>query len=149
MKKIILIITLVIILIFLSGLTFKQKNRNAGDTKFAVPTQSQTKSFEPKEDSRGEVTVKVTPLRLSSGENAVFDISLSTHLVDLNKSLKDIAELEDDNGNIYNPISWSGGKGGHHLEGNLVFPPFSDKANSIKLIIKQIDGVDRVFIWSL
>lgn len=149
MKKIILIIILVIIFISFSGVILKQKNKNILTTEVAVPTQSQAKSFNPKEDTQGEVTVKVIPLKLSSGENVEFNISLSTHSVELDKSLKDVSLLEDDEGNISAPINWSGGSGGHHIEGNLVFPSFPDKTKSVKLIIKQIGGVERVFKWTL
>jgi hypothetical protein len=48
------------------------------------------------------------------------------------------------------PQTWEGGRGGHHLSGNLIFPTVSQDARSIKLIIKDIYGVSqREFLWAL
>ena len=100
-------------------------------------------------NQKADVTVEVIPLKLSSRENPEFNVVLNTHSVNLDKSLKNISVLEDDKGNIYNPISWSGETEGHHKEGNLIFSAFLQEAKSVKLTIKQIGGVDRIFKWNL
>jgi len=127
-----------------------QKNSSADNqTQSVQKVRIESSGYTKQENQEANVTVEVTPLKLSSKENMEFDIVLDTHSIDLDKSLKDIAELEDDKGNIYNPISWSGETGGHHIEGNLVFPPFSKNAKVVKLTIKQMGGIDRIFKWNI
>ncbi len=155
-NKNIKILALAILGIAIGSLVFaigKNNQKNATDiqtsNKPVQQVQTTNSKYEKQQNQEAEVTVEVTPLKLSSKENTEFDIVLDTHSVSLDKSLKDISELEDNKGNIYNPISWSGGTGGHHLEGNLIFPPFSKDAESVKLTIKQVGGVDRIFNWAL
>ena len=127
-----------------------QKNSSVDNqTQSVQKVRIESSGYTKQENQEANVTVEVTPLKLSSKENMEFDIVLDTHSIDLDKSLKDIAELEDDKGNIYNPISWSGETGGHHIEGNLVFPPFSKNAKVVKLTIKQMGGIDRIFKWNI
>ncbi|MDO8658071.1 MAG: hypothetical protein Q7K55_04995 [Candidatus Levybacteria bacterium] len=157
MKKIFL---LVLIIVGLSLLIFR------GQKSFPVSqeqidkgkpfTQIGDKVFKEKEDSQGEVIVTVKPLKLArynsipgKGENIVFEVTMETHTVELDKDLKNISVITDNKGNEYKPISWSGGSGGHHINGNLVFPPFSKDAKSIKLVIKEIDNFDRMFEWKV
>ncbi len=155
-NKNIKILSLVILGIAIGFLVFvigKNNQKTATDiqtsNKPVQQVQTTNSKYPKQQNQEAEVTVEVTPLKLSSKENTEFDIILDTHSVNLDKSLKDISVLEDDKGNIYNPISWSGGIGGHHIEGNLIFSPFSKDAKSVKLTIKQIGGVDRVFKWDL
>lgn len=127
-----------------------QKNSSADNqTQSVQKVRTEPTGYAKQENQEAEVTVEVTPLKLSSKEDTEFAIVLNTHSVNLYKSLKDTSVLEDDGGNIYYPIGWSGGTEGHHIEGDLVFPPFSKDAKSVKLTIKQIGGVDRIFRWSL
>ncbi|MCL4417005.1 MAG: hypothetical protein M1365_09960 [Actinobacteria bacterium] len=156
MKNNIKILSLIILGVSIGSLVFvigKNNQKAATDIKtFNNPvSQVQTTNikYSKQQNQEAEVTVEVTPIKLSLKENPEFVVVLSTHSVNLDKSLKEISVLEDDKGNIYNPISWNGGMGGHHLEGNLLFPPFSKDAKSIKLTIKQIGGVDRIFNWVL
>ncbi|MCL6096619.1 MAG: hypothetical protein M1444_02995 [Patescibacteria group bacterium] len=150
------ILSLVILGVAVGLLIFfvvKNNQKNISETKTSSKpiqqVQTTSSKYAKQQNQEVEVTVEVTPLKLSSKENTVFDVSLNTHSVNLDKSLKDISVLEDNKGNIYNPISWSGGTGGHHIEGQLVFQSLSEGAKSVKLTIKQIGGVDRIFKWSL
>lgn len=133
--SLIILVTAIVFLVFVVG-----KNQQ-------IPTANS--EYPKQENQEAEVTVEVTPLKLSSKEDTGFAIVLNTHSVNLDMSLKDMSVLEDDKGNIYNPISWSGETGGHHAEGKLIFPPFSKDAKFVKLTIKQIGGVDRIFKWDL
>lgn len=114
---------------------------------FPTPTPFAPK-YQTQENSEGEVIVSVTPVRLSEKENVKFKVSLNTHSVELNYDLKNLAVLTDDNDIEYRPISWDGGVGGHHLEGNLIFPPLSKKVEEVTLKISGISGADRVFKWN-
>lgn len=100
-------------------------------------------------DEQGEVTVEVTPLLLQAGKDAKFEVVLDTHSVELSYNLMEAASLIDNQGKQYKPISWSGGSGGHHLSGELVFPSLSNKIKSAQLIIANISGFDRKFTWRL
>lgn len=137
-------------LVFVIG---KNNQKSAADIQTSnqpvQQVQTTNNGYTKQENQEADVAVEVTPLKLSSKESPEFDIVLDTHSVNLDKSLKDISVLEDDKGNMYSPISWSGGIGGHHIEGNLVFPSLSKDAKSVKLTIKQIGGVDRIFNWVL
>ncbi|OGH15136.1 MAG: hypothetical protein A2860_00065 [Candidatus Levybacteria bacterium RIFCSPHIGHO2_01_FULL_37_33] len=155
-NKNIIILSLVVLGVAIGfGVFVIGKNNQKGATDIqtssqpAQQVQTINNGYKKQQNQDAEVTVEVTPLKLSSKENAEFAIVLNTHSVNLDKSLKEITVLEDDKGNIYNPISWSGGTGGHHIEGNLVFLPFSNKTKSVKLTIKQIGRVDRIFKWNL
>ncbi|OGH15662.1 MAG: hypothetical protein A3C22_00105 [Candidatus Levybacteria bacterium RIFCSPHIGHO2_02_FULL_37_10] len=155
MKDNIKILFLIILGIAMGFLVFtigKNNQKNSLTDKQVQSVQKvgkESSGYAKQEAQNAEVAVEVIPLKLSSEENTEFDISLSTHSVNLDKSLKEISVLEDDKGNIYNPISWSGEIGGHHAKGNLVFPPFSKDAKSIKLTIEQIGKADRIFNWVL
>ena len=151
--KILFLVILGIAIVFLVLVIGKNNQKTVTDIQISNKPVQQVQiansKYEKQQNQEAEVTVEVTPLKLSSKENAEFNVVFDTHSVNLDKSLKEISVLEDDKGNIYNPISWSGGIGGHHIEGNLLFPPFSKDAKSAKLTIKQIGGVDRIFKWNL
>ncbi len=156
MKNNIKILPLVILAFAIGFLVFvigKNNQKSVTDiqtsNKSSQQVRTENSKYATQQNQEAEVTVKVTPLKLFSKENPEFDIILDTHSVNLDKLLKDISVLEDDKGNIYNPISWSGGTGGHHIEGKLVFQSLSEGAKSVRLTIKGIGGVDRIFRWSL
>lgn len=95
------------------------------------------------------VTVEATPVMFSSA-GVDFTVAFTTHSVDLDFNFLEKAELQGDKGRTLNPISWDGGKGGHHLSGSLKFPPFNETTSSMKLIIKDVAGVSqRVFEWKI
>jgi hypothetical protein len=94
-------------------------------------------------DTQNRVTVEVTP---EISDNSVsFDVSLNTHSVDLNFDLAEVSYLEA-GGKIYYPSLWEGSPpGGHHRSGTLYFDNVNSKEFS--LTIKNVGGIDRVFIW--
>ncbi|MEK9206907.1 MAG: hypothetical protein AAB922_00350 [Patescibacteria group bacterium] len=119
-----------------------------------VPAQSQQKSnssvlYQQQKDERGSVVIEVTPISLATEKNTSFTLSFTTHSGDLNYDIVAIAKLADNKGNIYNPISWTGGKGGHHISGTLTFAKLSQEASAVTLTIPGIDNFDRVFSWDL
>jgi len=114
-------------------------------------SQSEVKSkvLSEQSDDQGQVTVDVTPVFLEPGKETKFSVTLNTHTVELSYDLLTVSNLADDKGNNLKPISWSGGSGGHHLVGELVFPSLSTKAKSVQLTIANISGFDRKFRWEL
>ena len=107
--------------------------------------------WESKVDDQTSVTVTVTPSDLSaeSGEWK-FDIVMSTHSVELDQDMTKVAILVDDFDKEYSPIRWEGAPaGGHHREGVLIFAPVAPYPQDLKLNIKDIGGVQRLFSWIL
>jgi hypothetical protein len=104
----------------------------------------------PKQVSEANgLTVEVTPLPYSVGKELSFNIKMDTHVGDLYWDMLSVAILQDDNGRIYYPKSWNGSPpGGHHRDGILTFPPLDYQPRSIRLILKGLYGVDRVFEWN-
>lgn len=107
------------------------------------------KEFLKQSDDRGDVNVEVGPISLGAGKEVRFKVVLETHSVELNYDLLKISSLSDDKGNSLKPLSWSGGSGGHHLSGELIFPGLASKAKSAELLIANISGFDRSFRWNL
>jgi len=97
----------------------------------------------------GAVEIKVKPSQLEVGKNILFTVTLDTHSVELSYDLAELAYVEDNLGNKYEPESWSGGKGGHHLSGELTFGKLKSKANGIKLNFEGIENEEVFFEWEL
>ena len=107
-------------------------------------------------DAQGAVTVEVTPLNLDDSlDTLVFDVSMSTHSVDLSMDLAQLAQLTTDTGKTVQAVLWDAPRGGHHVEGKLSFPSTVDEkslldgANSITISIKDVDAPVRTFTWQL
>ncbi len=102
-------------------------------------------------NSENFVSIEIKPIDFSFNKPIKFDVSMNTHQGSLDSDLTKISFLEDDKGNIYQPLSWEGSPpGGHHRSGTLSFPRLSEKTKFIKLIIKNVyDVPERVFKWEL
>jgi len=102
-------------------------------------------------NSLGNVEVEVVPNVSADKKSWSFQITLTTHAGSLDEDLVEISSLVDEEGNKLDPIRWEGADpGGHHREGTLVFPQFSQKPKSVKLILKDIGEIpERSFIWNL
>ena len=144
-KKIIFIsaiaITTVTILYRFSGNILKSNN--------TIPSARVKSTISTQTDVKSRVEVSATPIKLLAGKEAQFDISFSTHSVKLYYDIAKIAQLTDDSGNIYKSLSWTGGKGGHHIEGVLTFPTIPKLTKKVILTIPGIDNQNRVFTWTL
>lgn len=116
----------------------------------AIPSEGLTQK-----NSERSVTVQVTPLNVSSGSGTLdFRIVLDTHLVALDYDLVRITTLVDDKGNEYRPVSWTGGSGGHHVEGTLKFADrdsiLSLEVSYLEMRMADVAGVpNRLFRWSI
>lgn len=141
-----LIVLLVVIVLSLAAVVW-QKQKTNEQTNNVQPI-AKAISYQTQTNEEGEVGVAVTPL-LFSKDASKFSVVLTTHSVELDYDLKEIAILRDDQQNEYRAISWDGGRGGHHLKGTLVFPEVAKNAKTVKLVIRGIEGVDRSFGWNL
>ena len=117
----------------------------------AAQTNSLTRS-----DQQGAVAVNVTPLNLDNpADQLEFDISLETHSVDLSMDLATLATLTTDTGLTIQATKWDAPRGGHHVEGQLLFPALQDGksildgASKLMLTITNVDAASRTFEWDL
>lgn len=107
-------------------------------------------------DDQGAVTFEVTPLNLNDPTDTLqFNVSMSTHSVDLSMDLSPLATLTTNTGATVQATLWDAPKGGHHLMGKLSFPvtqngkSILDGAKKLTLTIKNVDAPERTFSWDL
>ena len=134
---------------------YDQYEQGSHPARVQAKTQPQTSSakivFETLSDTQGAVTVDITPLVLSSdSQEWKFDVSLSTHSVELNQDMTKVSVMVDDSGREYKPVRWDGAdSGGHHREGVLIFRSIVPTPKSIELKIVNIDAPERSFVWNI
>ena len=115
-----------------------------------APGLTQTK------EARG-VTIVVTwqgPRRA-----AIFTVAMNSHVVDLDSyDLRKLAVLRTNQGFTARPTRWTAPTGGHHREGQLIFPKRSTTGHSLsvpatrtmELVIRHVAGVpERTFTWTI
>ena len=123
----------------------------------ASPTQppeleTVTLLVEPRQNEGGGLEIEVKPAGVKDGK-LLFSVALNTHSVDLSYDYAALASLKDDQGREYPALAWEGGKGGHHLEGTLVFardPLLQPDVKWLELRLKDIAEVPlRTFRWEV
>jgi len=152
-KRLIIVVLIIIAVIAVIGLLNSNlpKKREGASASNSVQSPSKT-ALETRENSEGGVTVAVTPLNLSPDSTTWdFEVSLSTHSVDLGQDLAVVSELIADDGKIYQPQLWEGDPpGGHHRGGVLKFKSISPLPADISIKIKGVGEVlEREFKWSM
>ena len=107
-------------------------------------------------DQQGAVTVEATPINLDTSADVLeFEVVMDTHSVDLSMDLATLATLTTDTGITLQATTWDAPRGGHHVEGKLVFPAMKDGksilegADKLTLTITNVDAPARVFEWQL
>lgn len=105
----------------------------------------------PLVNDENAVSIEVAPIEFDFNEPVQFHIGINTHQGDLNFDLTLISLLEDNQGNVFKPISWDGSpSGGHHRSGVLTFPRLDDGTQWIRLTIRDVyDVPERIFEWKL
>ena len=128
-----------------------QAEAEVSDPDLAAAWPDQT----AREDAQGAITVVIVPLDLDQpGETIDFDVSMDTHSVDLSMDLTTLATLSTDTGLSVNGLLWTGGRGGHHVQGTLSFPSSEnnldllDGASELTLVIRDLDAPERIFSWT-
>ncbi len=114
--------------------------------------QEKPVSYETKEHTGGNVTVIATPITLSPGKPAQFDIAFETHSVDLNFDVVQHASLTDDKNSSLGTGVWDGSPpGGHHRKGTLsFFTPLSAETKTVTLTFTNIADVPtRSLTWEV
>ena len=148
-SKLFFTILLVLIGAVVFGLTTKPKQKLATTTSVRTESSDQASTIASQTKIMGAVEVEVTPISVVSGKDVVIVLSLDTHSVELNYDFTQIAILTDDRGISYQPIQWTGGSSGHHLQGELIFEPFPENTNQLTLTIEGIDNETEDFSWQL
>ncbi|OHA11904.1 MAG: hypothetical protein A3H69_04755 [Candidatus Sungbacteria bacterium RIFCSPLOWO2_02_FULL_47_9] len=112
--------------------------------------EARAEKWEAKVDEQENVTVRVTPSNLSPrSAEWKFDVSMSTHTVELDQDMTTSVVLIDDRGKEHTP-TWIGAPaGGHHRGGTLIFKISVPAPKSITLRFSGIGGVIRNFSWQL
>lgn len=107
-------------------------------------------------DDQGAIIFEVTPLDLNqTAESLEFNIVLTTHSIDLSMDLAATATLSTDTGITVKSTLWDAPRGGHHVEGKLIFPATQDGksildgATKLSLTITEVDAPTRIFEWEL
>ena len=133
----------------------------AADQGAPQPTSISEQLTEPssdlsRSDEQGAVTVVVTPINLNNPSDQLeFDIALETHSVDLSMDLATLATLTTDTGISVQATTWDAPRGGHHVEGKLIFPATKDgktileDASKLTLTITDVDAASRLFEWPI
>ncbi|MFQ5901713.1 MAG: hypothetical protein ACE5IH_09190 [Thermodesulfobacteriota bacterium] len=102
----------------------------------------------------------LNPEAVYSGDDLLFDVSMNTHTVSLDKyRIEALSFLRDERGKLFKALAWESSKGGgHHRFGKLRFPGKDSDGKSIirkndkyiEVVIKDIGGIEeRAFRWKL
>ncbi len=130
----------------------------AQDKPAPVSQVSASPEFDPatRMDDQGGIIFEVTPLDLDQNvESFEFNIILTTHSIDLSMDLAATATLTTDTGVSVNSSLWDAPRGGHHVEGTLIFPAtvngrsVLDGAAKLTLTVTDVYAPIRVFEWEL
>ena len=148
-SKIFFIILLVLAVLVIFWLTAKQKQKLSTTTSVQTGSDAQALIIPSQTKSMGAVEIEVTPVSIVSGKNVIFKLSLNTHSVELDYDFTQIATLTDDQENSFKPIKWTGGNNEHHLEGELIFGPFSVSSKELTLTLNGVDSKVESFSWPL
>lgn len=121
----------------------------------APPASASSGGFPPltaspypaRSDQQADVTVTVTPAIVDTGQTT-FDVAFNTHSVELDYDFAAVSSLAA-GGQRRAAIAWVGGRGGHHLQGRLVFPPLPPGVDGFTLTMSGVGGVERQFSWNV
>lgn len=140
-----ILISIIFLLIAFGQIRGKQKNPLSADL-----IQEKTPVLAVKTNNENGLSIEATPIDFFLEKPIQIEIKFTTHQGDLNFDLTKNAVLIDDKNQQYLPLTWSGGNGGHHLSGTLVFPTISKETKNIKLIINNVYNIkERIFEWNL
>ncbi|OGY24826.1 MAG: hypothetical protein A2126_00820 [Candidatus Woykebacteria bacterium GWB1_45_5] len=149
MRNRILLLVSGIGVVVILGLVFSGRFNKNSDS--ILPVQNQTSSpLETLISNEGGVEVAVTPVNIPDSSRWAFEISLTTHSVELSEDLVKVTKLVLDSGEILIPLNWKGDSpGGHHRNGVLVFSEDFSLSGAV-LKILEVGGVpEREFAWNL
>lgn len=155
-KKIIILLLLIIMVLLLLSLFNKKDNASLPQVKVQSTQQTSVGtdvkagkySTQTNNDEGIEVVVKPKSV-LEAGKNNVFEVTMNNHAISLDYDFAKISSLTDDSGEKYQAIEWKGSKGGHHVEGELIFPEIKKDVKTLELKIEGVASADRIFKWEM
>ena len=107
-------------------------------------------------DQQGAIIIEITPLNLDLPTDTFeFNVVMTTHSIDLSMDLATRATLTTDTGASVESTLWDAPRGGHHVEGRLIFPATEggksvlEGATKLTLIMLNVDAPTRIFEWKL
>ncbi|CAG0987620.1 hypothetical protein ANAEL_02110 [Anaerolineales bacterium] len=107
-------------------------------------------------DQQGAIIMEITPINLGvPADTLEFEVVLTTHSIDLSMDLATLSTLTTDTGVSVESTLWDAPRGGHHVEGKLIFPATKDDksvlegATKLTLTIINVDTPTRIFEWEL
>lgn len=156
MKRLMIPILLILTLIITACASATSTSLPSQPQADPVSTELASPEFDPatRMDDQGAIIFEVTPLNLDqTAESLEFNIVLTTHSIDLSMDLAASATLTTDTGVSLNSTLWDAPRGGHHVEGKLIFPatqggkPILEGATKLTLTIINMDAPTRTFEW--
>ena len=96
------------------------------------------------------VYVEIVPRNLydAAADTLEFEVTFTTHSVDLNYDFVGLATLRSEAGEEVAALQWDGPIGGHHVFGVLSFPALKTRGQTITLVLRDIADVpERTFEW--
>jgi hypothetical protein len=152
-KRVTLLVLILIILSFGGFLVYKKffSRQKVVTLDQAVQQTNTTQKWEPQTYEQSGISVTVTPVDLSSeSKEWKFNVSVDTNSTQLNQDASKVAVLLDDSGKEYRPVRWENmAVYGNHGEGVLIFTSVKPYPQHIKLIMNDINGVQKMFTWIL
>jgi hypothetical protein len=162
-----LILPMFVVLVF--GLVACAPAQAAQPQAFSTSTLVPTKQLPPvssatqdttvemvRSDEQGAVIFQITPLNLNTSSDPLeFDVAMNTHSIDLSMDLATLSTLTTDTGVTIQATKWDAPRGGHHVNGKLIFPAAQngksilEGASKLTLTIVKVDAASRVFEWEL
>lgn len=122
----------------------------------SVESDSSSNEEATRIDKQGAIIFEVTPDIIASPTDTFeFIVVLTTHSIDLSMDLATLATLTTDTGVSVESALWDAPRGGHHVEGKLIFPatkdgkPILEGATKLTLTILDVDAPTRIFEWDL
>ncbi len=158
MKRFILpvLLTLTLILAACSTASASDQTPPQSDPFSTESNSSSNDSATTRTDEQGAIIFEITPLNLASPTDTIeFDVTLTTHSIELSMDLASFATLTTDTGISVTSTLWDAPRGGHHVEGKLIFPatkdgkPILEGATKLTLTILNVDAPSRIFEWDL
>ncbi len=158
MKRFILplLLTLTLILAACSTVSSSDQTPPQSDPVSTESNSPSNDSATTRTDEQGAIIFEITPLNLASSTDTIeFDVTLTTHSIELSMDLASFATLTTDTGINVTSTLWNAPRGGHHVEGKLIFPATKDNksvlegATKLTLTILNVDAPSRIFEWDL
>lgn len=112
-------------------------------------TPEQTNGLEPVTRTMGVVDVEASPAQVTSGKEVMITMAFNNHSVDLDYDFVNMATLRDSDGNRYRATKWTGGRGGHHVNGTLIFEPLKVSSGELTMMLQGIDNQVADFRWKM